>query len=74
MDEYECFANWRRSGDLPYLTPVNYPGNGTGGTIPRRLTYPPSEKITNGANYNAAVARLAGGDKMTSRVWWDVQQ
>lgn len=72
MDEYECYANWRRSGDLPHLTPVNYPGNGTGGTIPRRMTYPPSQKITNGANYNAAVARLQGGDKMTSRIWWDI--
>lgn len=73
MDEYECYANWRRCGDLPHLTPVNYPGNATGGTIPRRLTYPPSQKITNNANYNAAVARLAGGDKMISRVWWDTK-
>lgn len=71
MDEYEAFANWRRSGDLPHLTPVNYPGNVTSGTIPRRLTYPPNQKITNGTNYNTAVGRLTGGDKMTSRVWWD---
>lgn len=73
MDEYEAYANWRRCGDLPYLKPVVYPGNGSGGTIPRRLTYPPSQKITNDANYNTAVARLSGGDKMTSRIWWDVQ-
>jgi len=71
MDEYESWANWRRTG-YPLLKPTNYPGNVTNGTIPRRLTYPPSQKITNGANYNKAVANLTGGDKMTSRVWWDV--
>jgi len=70
MDENECFANWRRSG-YPVLTPVNYPGNVTGGTIPRRFTYPPGEASNNTANYNAAVSRLSSGDKMTSRMWWD---
>jgi hypothetical protein len=70
MDENECFANWRRSG-YPALTPVNYPGNVTGGTIPRRFTYPQSEASANGANYTDAVSRLSGGDKMTSRIWWD---
>jgi Starch-binding associating with outer membrane len=70
MDENECFANWRRSG-YPVLTPVSYPGNVTGGTIPRRFTYPQTEASTNTANYNAAVSRLANGDRMTSRVWWD---
>jgi len=72
MDENECFANWRRSG-YPTLIPVNYPGNVTGGSIPRRFTYPQSEASSNPANYNEAVGRLPGGDKMTSRVWWDVR-
>jgi hypothetical protein len=71
MDEYETWSNWRRSGDLPKLTPTNYPGNVSNGTIPRRLTYPPSQKVTNLANYNNAVGGLTGGDKITSRVWWD---
>jgi hypothetical protein len=70
MDENECFANWRRSG-YPALTPVDYPGNVTGGTIPRRFTYPQSEASANAANYSDAVSRLSGGDKMTSRIWWD---
>ncbi|HEY6901265.1 MAG TPA: SusD/RagB family nutrient-binding outer membrane lipoprotein [Puia sp.] len=70
MDENECFANWRRSG-FPVLAPVNYPGNVTGGTIPRRFTYPQTEAPVNSVNYQAAVSRLANGDKMTSRVWWD---
>jgi len=70
MDENECFANWRRAG-YPLLVPVNYPGNITNGTIPRRFTYPQSEAAINSANYNDAVSRLQNGDKMTSRVWWD---
>jgi hypothetical protein len=70
FNDYEAFSNWRRSG-FPVLTPVNYPGNVTGGTIPRRLIYPQSEASTNGANYNAAIAALTGGDNLTSRVWWD---
>jgi hypothetical protein len=73
MDEYEAWANWRRSG-YPELTPSgNYPGNVTGGTIPRRFTYPTNEAAVNAANYSEAVSRMAGGDKMTSRVWWDKQ-
>jgi hypothetical protein len=73
MDEYEAFANWRRSG-FPVLTPVNYPNpsiNKTGGVIPRRLTYPLEEASTNTQNYNEAVSRLSDGNKMTSRMWWD---
>jgi hypothetical protein len=71
MDENESFANWRRSG-YPVLTSVVYPGNVTNGTIPRRFTYPQGEASTNSTNYNAAVSDLNNGDKMTSRVWWDV--
>ena len=70
FNDYESFANWRRTG-YPALTPVNYPGNATGGVIPRRLVYPQGEASTNPDNYNAAISRLQGGDKLTSRVWWD---
>ena len=72
MNEYEAWCNWRRTG-YPVLKPTDYPGNVTGGTIPRRLPYPPSQKVTNGTNYNTAIARLTGGDKLTSRMWWDIQ-
>lgn len=77
MNEYEAWCNWRRTSTstnpngYPALTPTNYVGNVTVGTIPRRLAYPPSEKVTNSASYNAAVANLPGGDKLTSRMWWD---
>jgi hypothetical protein len=72
MNEYEAWSNWRRTG-YPVLTPTNYKGNVTNATIPRRLEYPSNEKVTNNANYNTAVARLNGGDHITSRMWWDSQ-
>ncbi|PCJ95524.1 MAG: SusD/RagB family nutrient-binding outer membrane lipoprotein [Flavobacteriaceae bacterium] len=69
LNEYETFSNWRRSG-FPVLTPVNYPGNVTNGTIPRRLTYSESEQSSNPENYAAALA-AQGPDELTTRVWWD---
>lgn len=69
LNEYEAFANWRRTG-FPNLTPTNYPGNETGGTIPRRLTYSTSEQSNNPDNYAAAIASQ-GPDVLTTRVWWD---
>ena len=71
LNEYEAYANWRRTG-FPTLTPVNYVGNVTNGTIPRRLTYLTSESLTNGENYAAAVASQ-GPDLLTTRVWWDAE-
>ncbi|UPK69063.1 SusD/RagB family nutrient-binding outer membrane lipoprotein [Chitinophaga filiformis] len=68
----EAWINWRRSG-YPVLTPVNYIGNFTGGTIPRRIAYQTTEASTNPTNYQAAVGRLDKGDTYTSRVWWDAQ-
>lgn len=69
LNEYEAFSNWRRTG-FPVLVPVNYPGNETGGTIPRRLTYSVNEQTDNPDNYAAAVASQ-GPDVLTTRVWWD---
>ncbi|QRR01784.1 SusD/RagB family nutrient-binding outer membrane lipoprotein [Dyadobacter sandarakinus] len=66
----ETWHNWRRSG-YPQLTPINYPGNVTGGTIPRRMIYLSTEIINNGASYQEAVGRITGGDLLTGRVWWD---
>jgi len=70
LDETEAWANWRRSG-FPVLIPVNYPGNATNGTIPRRYVYSTVEAAANATNYSSAVSGLADGDRMTSRVWWD---
>jgi len=53
------------------LIPTNYSGSVTNGTIPRGLTYPPSQKITSTASYNAAAANLnlKGGGNMTTRMY-----
>jgi hypothetical protein len=71
LNEYEAFANWRRTG-FPTLVPVNYPGNVTNGTIPRRLTYSTSEQSNNLENYQAAI-QAQGPDLLTTRVWWDTE-
>ena len=70
LDFYESWANWRRTG-YPVLTPVNYPGNVTGGTIPRRFPYPLYEASANPTNYNLAHNAVPGGDGLAGRVWWD---
>lgn len=72
FNEYEAWSNYRRTG-YPTLKPVTYPNSQSPGAIPRRMEYSTVDKQINSANYNAAVARLTGGDKITSRVWWDTQ-
>jgi len=72
MDFYESWCNWRRTG-YPVLVPVNYPGNATNGTIPRRFPYPLVEAANNPTNYKAASSAVPGGDTMTGHVWWDSQ-
>ena len=69
VDEQEVYANWRRTG-YPVLVPVNFPGNVTNGTIPRRFKYPTSEYSVNSANLAEAVKRQ-GEDNFTTRIWWD---
>ena len=66
---YEAWASWRRTG-YPVLTPVNYPGNYSNGTIPRRLIYPAEEATLDAAAYQAAITRM-GPDQFTTKVWWD---
>lgn len=73
-NDYEIYANWRRTG-YPVLTPVNYPGNVTGGKMFRRFSLPNSENLTNQANYLDALQRQGfaelNQDNLLTRVWWD---
>lgn len=71
LNPWEGYSNWRRV-EYPVLTPVNYTGNATGGTIPRRMKYPLVEFTVNPDNVNAAIANQ-GPNTYTTRVWWDVQ-
>ncbi len=71
LNEYEAYANWRRTG-FPVLTPVDYPGNQSNSSIPRRLIYPTNEQVMNGDNYSAVITQQ-GPDLFTTRMWWDVE-
>lgn len=66
MNWWEAWADWRRTG-YPVLTPTNYPGNVTNGTIPRKLRIPSQEVATN-PNYASGATTP---DDPTTRVWWD---
>ncbi|GAB3654273.1 SusD/RagB family nutrient-binding outer membrane lipoprotein [Echinicola sediminis] len=66
---WEGYAKWRRTG-YPELTPINYPGNVTGGQIPRRMTYSGEEYSINTEHLNQAIQRQ-GPDTFTTRIWWD---
>ncbi|MDX2246825.1 MAG: SusD/RagB family nutrient-binding outer membrane lipoprotein [Bacteroidia bacterium] len=63
---WDAWSDWRRIG-YPALTPTNYPGNLTNGTIPVRLRYPNQESTSN-PNF----ATGSSANDFTTRVWWDV--
>jgi hypothetical protein len=68
---YEAWAEYRRTG-----YPKMWLGAGdtdTKGQVPRRLTYPADEYAKNIANVTAAATGYPDGDKLTSKVWWDVK-
>jgi len=65
----EAFANFRRTG-FPALTPNPVTGVLGSAGFARRLSYPDAEASANTANYNNASTAI-GGDKLTSRVFWD---
>ncbi len=70
-DAQEVYNNYRRTG-YPALVPNNYPGNATGGKIPRRFIYPVVEQTLNRTSYGEAITRQ-GADDLVTRVWWDKQ-
>jgi hypothetical protein len=65
----EAWANFRRTG-FPVLSPNLFNNNLSGGFV-RRMSYPNVEASANTANYQAAAAAI-GGDKLTSKVFWDI--
>ena len=69
LNDMESYANWRRLG-YPVLVPTKDPNAFDGNVIPRRLIYWENEAGSNPANFTAAVTRM-GGDKFSTRVWWD---
>ena len=72
-DGQEAWSEFRRTG-YPRVFPVVV--NNSGGTIDtniqiRRINFVASEKNTNTANVNKAVALLKGPDNGGTRLWWD---
>ncbi|MCK9204386.1 MAG: SusD/RagB family nutrient-binding outer membrane lipoprotein [Bacteroidales bacterium] len=81
---YQAWAEYRRTGQPKMLlvpgenTSVDADGNMitfipliTISTIPWRLTYPQQEYTVNGANVTAAASQI-GGDKMTTKLFWEL--
>jgi len=70
-DGLQGWSNWRRT-NVPALVPapdaINSPK-----VIPRRYVYGTADYALTKAGVEAAVARIQGGDKMDSRIWWDKQ-
>lgn len=64
LNWWEAWNDWRRTG-FPVLEQFDYPGNVTGGIIPRRLMYPGTEVASN-PNFNQGDV-----NDYVSRVWWD---
>jgi hypothetical protein len=69
LNWWEAWADWRRT-QYPTLIPTNYPGNVTGGKIPRKLRIPNQEVATNSGNYASGATTP---DNPTTKVWWDVK-
>jgi len=71
-DGTQGWSNWRRT-NYPVLYPapdaVNSPK-----VIPRRYMYGSSDYELTKEGVEEAVARMPGGDRMDSRVWWDMEE
>ena len=63
----ESYFTWRRTG-VPNFT--TGPGTGNGQRIALRFQYPSSERTSNTANYNAALASQYGGNDDINGVMW----
>lgn len=68
-DGVQGWSTWRKTG-YPVLSPAP-DGTNTPKVVPRRYRYGSSDISLTKTGYDAAVARLTGGDKMDSKVWWD---
>jgi hypothetical protein len=66
---YLGWTEWRRL-DAPAMNEPPTPYSGVV-TFPFRFPYPSGEQTLNGANYTAAATAI-GGDKMSTKLYWDV--
>ncbi|CAI2765477.1 SusD/RagB family nutrient-binding outer membrane lipoprotein [Flavobacterium collinsii] len=66
---FEGWTSTRRL-NFPVLTPPASADAAAGGQIPSRMAYPIREQTLNATNYNAAATSI-GGDKLTTKIFWD---
>ncbi|MEG2100265.1 MAG: SusD/RagB family nutrient-binding outer membrane lipoprotein [Flavobacterium sp.] len=66
------FEGWTftRRLNFPALTPPPNADAAANGQIPSRMAYPIREQTLNATNYNAAAAAI-GGDKLSTKLFWD---
>jgi len=63
------FASWNFTRRLDSPTLVNPPKSNLS-SVPYRMPYSDQEYVLNGANVNAAASKI-GGDKATTKLFWD---
>ncbi|MGV1002811.1 SusD/RagB family nutrient-binding outer membrane lipoprotein [Empedobacter sp. UBA7494] len=66
---FESWNSYRRL-DYPILSAPNAVA-AADGKVPTRYTYPINEQTVNNANWQAA-GKAIGGDKLTTKVFWDI--
>lgn len=66
---FEAWNSWRRL-DFPVLVAPATTFNDIT-SVPTRFNYPASEATVNATNVTAAAATVTGGDKLTSKIFWD---
>lgn len=67
---FEGWTSYRRL-DFPILTAPANAQAAAQGKVPVRLTFPIREQTLNPTNYNAASSAI-GGDKLTTKLFWDI--
>ena len=72
----EGYSMMRRTGypDIPDRDGDVLDRGDTEGELPSRIIYPLSERLTNSANVEQAIADMGGDDLAKTRVWWDVRR
>ena len=63
------YTTYRRL-DLPMMNEAPE-ANTSDGSVPSRFTYPINEQTLNAVNYQAA-SKAIGGDKMETKLFWDI--
>lgn len=74
MQGVQGWSEWRRLDFTKFEPPVDGAVGDVGNNpSPLRLLYPTNEQTQNATGYQGGVSLLGGPDKMSTRVWWDVQ-